>query len=123
LESAVQGVGSQLGGMTLRRRQAPNCLIDSVYIDQSSLENRRAVDHLGNRSRGCAGSPASLGVEGNAVDAPVSDQEREPRQVPTSSPTRSARESAVSNRPKPPAVTQVVLEKLPLHTSRVERQP
>jgi hypothetical protein len=37
LEGSVQRIGGELGGMALCRREAADCLVNSVYIDQSSL--------------------------------------------------------------------------------------
>ena len=117
----MQGVGGQLRRMPLCRRQPTDCLIDGVYIDQSRIENRRAIDHFGDCRRGGASGPASLGVEGDRLDPAVIDQERDARQVPAGSPTRSAREGPVGSRPNPALIPQKVLEKLALHAFRVKR--
>ena len=122
MKSTVKGVGGELGGVALCRREATNCLIDGVYIDQSSLENGRAIDHFGDRSGRCASGPAALGIEGNGVDASTLDEERDPREIPAGSAPRSAREGTVNHRTKPALVTQVVLEKLTLHAFRVKRR-
>ena len=65
----MEGVGGQLRRVALGRNEATDCLIDGFYIDQSRLENGRAIDHLGNGGGGCAGGAAALGVEGNRADA------------------------------------------------------
>jgi hypothetical protein len=117
----MKSVRGELGGVALGGRQTADCLVDSVHIDQSRLENRRVIDHLGNSGRGSAIGTASLSVEGDAVDAPVVHEERDPREVPAGSPTRRAGKGPVGGRSNPAVITKVVLEKLTLHGHRVER--
>jgi hypothetical protein len=114
----MQGVGRELRGVPLGRREPADCLVDGVYIDQSSLENRRAIDQFGDSSSGCASGTTSLGVKGHRMNAPILHKERNARQIPTSSPTSSTREGTVSSRPQPALITQVVLKKLPLHAMK-----
>src|SRR5690348_7427008 len=111
----MQRIRSQLRRMPLRGREPADRLIDTVYIDQSSIENTRVIDEFGNGSRGCASGPASLSVEGDGSDPTILYKERDPRQIPTSSAPCGTRKGTVSNRTDPAVVTKVVLKKLPLH--------
>jgi hypothetical protein len=71
----VQRISRQLPCVPLGRRETADCLIDGVYIDQSSLENQRAIGHFGDSRRGCTSSAASLGVEGDRGDSAVLNEE------------------------------------------------
>jgi hypothetical protein len=33
----MEGVGGKLGGVSLRRRETADCLVDGVYVDQGGL--------------------------------------------------------------------------------------
>jgi hypothetical protein len=101
LKGSMKGIGSELGGVPLGRRQTADCLIDRVYTDQSRLENESAIDHLGDGGRGCAGGTATLGVKGDGLDSPVLNEKGDPREIATRSTTRSAREGAFDRRPQP----------------------
>ena len=73
LEGAVEGVGGELGGVALGGREAADRGVDGVDVDQGGVEDRRAVDHLGDGGGGGLGRAAALGVEG---DAPRSARRR-----------------------------------------------
>ena len=95
LEGSVEGVGGELGGVALGGGEAADGGVDGVDVEQGGVENGRAVDHLGDRGGGGLGGAAALGVEGDALDPPVGDRERDPREIAAGSPTRSAREGAL----------------------------
>ena len=117
----MERVGGELSGVPLGGGEAADRLIDGVYVNQGSLEDRNAVDRLSDSGRGGAGGAATLGVEGGGMDAAVLHEERDAGEIATSSAARGARESTVSSLAKTAVVAQVVLEKLPLHGHRVER--
>jgi hypothetical protein len=119
----MESVGGELGGMALGRRQAANGLIDSVYVDQSGLQNRRAINHLGDRGRRGLGGTAALCVEGDIFKPSVSDGERDSRKIPARSPTGSAGESTIGSRPTPALIAQVVLKELAIHRTKGRPHP
>lgn len=76
MQGSVEGVGGELGGMALGRREAADGGVDGVDVDQGSVEDGCPIDHLGD-SGGCGpGRATSLCVEGDVLDAPLAHQER-----------------------------------------------
>jgi hypothetical protein len=104
-----------LGGVALAGGEAADRGVDGVDVDQGRVEDRSAIDHLGDRGGRSSGGAAALGLEGDGIDAAILNSEGDPREVSASSPARGARESAVRNRPTPALVGQVVLVELPFH--------
>lgn len=123
MQGTVEGVRGQLGGMTPSGREATYCLINGVYADQSGIENRRGVDHLGDGGGGSTSGAAALGVEGDGVDPTVGDQERDARKIPAGSAARSAREGAIGGRAESALVLQIGLENLAIHPTKGKRSP
>jgi hypothetical protein len=61
----VEGVGCELGGVSLGWDEAADDGVDGVDVDQGRVEDRGAVDHLGDGG-GCGlGCSAALSVEGD----------------------------------------------------------
>lgn len=114
----MECVGGELSGVALGGSEAADCGVDRVDVDEGGIEDGSAVDHLGDGS-GCGlRGPATVGIKADLVQAPLGGQERNARKIPTSSPTRSARESAIGNRPTPALIRQIVLEELSFHAPK-----
>ena len=78
----VQRVGGELRRVALGRRQASDRLVDLVGPNPSRLDDRLAVDHLGDRRGGGPGRAASLGVEVTRGDPPLLDRAARPGKDP-----------------------------------------
>ncbi len=101
--------------MALCRGKTADCSVDGVDVDQGGVEDRYPVDHLGDGC-GCGlGGSTPLGIEGRFSDPSFRDLERNAREIPAGSPTRSTRKGTVSSRPPPALIAQVVLEELSIH--------
>ena len=80
-QGAVQGVGRELGRVSLGRGQAADLGVDLLDAEARGEEDGLPVDHLGRGGRGGAHRPAALGVEAGGGDPPVLDPQRDPREV------------------------------------------
>ncbi len=118
-QGAVQGVGRELGGVSLGRGQAADLGVDLLDADAGGDEDGLAVDHLGRGGRGGAHRPAALGVEAGGGDPPVLDPQRDPREVAAGGAPGGAGEGALRGGPATRLVAQIVLEELRIHTARV----
>ena len=95
----MEGVGGELGGVALCGGQAADRGVDGVDVEEGGVEDRLAVDRLGDGGGRGLGGPAALGVERDVLDATVGNREGDPREIAAGSPTRSAREGALCRRP------------------------
>ena len=75
----MEGVGGELGGVALGRGETADCGVDGVDVDESSVEDGGAIDRLSDGGRCRLGGSTPLGVEGDAFDAAIGDQERNAR--------------------------------------------
>ena len=100
-ERPVQGVGGELGGVALGRRETADRLVDFVDPELRRLQDRRPVDDLGDRRGRGTSRPASLGVEADRGDPLVLDRHRDPREVPARRSTGRSGEGALGHRPAP----------------------
>ena len=111
----MQGVGGELGGVALGRRQAAERGVDLVDPDSRRRQDRLAVDHLGGGGGRGAHRAAALGVEADRRDPAVLDRERDPREVAAGGAPGGAGEGALGRRAAARLVAQVVLEELLAH--------
>lgn len=119
----MECIRRELGGVALGGGEATDSGVNGVDVDQGSVEDGGAVDHLGDGGSCRLRGPAALGVKADLTKAPLGDQERNAREIPTGSPTRSARESAIDNRPTPALIGQIVLEQLSFHLPKGKALP
>ena len=70
----MEGVGGELGGVALGGGEAADGGVDGVDVEEGSVEDRLAVDRLGDGGGRRLGGAAALGVEGDVVDAAVGDR-------------------------------------------------
>lgn len=121
MERSVKGIASQLGSVALGGGETADGGIDGVDVDERGSQHRLSVDHLRHRGRRSLGCTATLAVNGDRIDPPLRDRQRDPRQIPASSTPGSARKGTLGHWPTAALIAQVVLEELSIHAIRVKR--
>ena len=109
-QRAVQRVGCELGGVATLGRESAERLGDVLGPQPRGVEDRAALDELGERRAGRARGRATLGVEARRRDAPALESDRDPDQVPARRASRGAAVRALRGRGATRRVTQVVVE-------------
>jgi hypothetical protein len=109
-EGSVQGVGGELGGMKLSRRQTTELVRDAGRRDPGGVENRLPPYQGDAGAAGRDGRSATLGIEGDARERSLVHAHRNSHDVATCGPTRTSHERAVRDRAPPMRLSQMALK-------------
>jgi hypothetical protein len=111
----MEGVGRELGGMTLGGDQATQELFGVVDRHHGRLKNGGAFDGFGEGRGGGPGGTASLGVEGDRGDAATAHSQGESGDVTAGSASGGAGEGVVGRLAAMRLIAKEVVEELPIH--------